>query len=170
MVTFCLLFFFRSDQRLSFFSCKVMYVCFCILRFFCVRHLNLMQHSTHALSLGIFVLLNLDNLLSGMSYWTELHYLVQPMCEGKEIIRSNKLHSFHVWTPNTVEFFEFENCWLYASSHFSVHGMELRQAGSYDRHPCSESTKAQWNKGTKDQYETDVKGSRLLSLELYWCN
>ncbi len=28
----------------------------------------------------------------------------------------------------------------------------------------------QWNKGTKDQYETDVKGSWLLSLELYWCN
>lgn len=70
----------------------------------------------------------------------------------------------------TVEFSEFENGGPFASTHFPLPVMKLGQAGSYDRHHCSESTKAQWNKRTKDQYETDVKGPWLLSLELYWCN
>lgn len=44
------------------------------------------------------------------------------------------------------------------------------KAGSDDRHPRCKSTKARPNKGTKDQYKTDVKGCGLLSLELHWCN
>lgn len=69
-----------------------------------------------------------------------------------------------------MEFFELEKDGFYAPGHFLVHQMKLGQAGSYDRQPSGESIKDDWNKGTKDQYETDVKGSRLLSLELYWCN
>ncbi len=46
----------------------------------------------------------------------------------------------------TVEFLEFQNGGSDASIHFLVPGMKLRQAGSYDRHPCSESTMEQRNK------------------------
>ena len=119
-----------------------------------------MQHSVHTLSSGISVLLNLDNLLSGKLYWTELHYRVLPMCEGKAITSSNKLHSFHVWTPNTVEFFEFQKggrrvtfqCMEWSSSEQEV--MIDTPAASLQRH-----------NGTKEQ-KTNMK---LMSKALGFC-
>lgn len=97
----------RLDFFMYFFHSGFGYLFFNERLFLCtvtchVRHVTLMQRSVRALSLGISVLLNLENLLSltAQSHDT----CVLTMCEGKEIINSDKFRSFHVPPPNTVKY------------------------------------------------------------------